>query len=474
MTSVSRAHAARDVLIGLAGRLLNLGLGLVVVILIARTLGVAGSGTWASLLAVTTIAGTLADLGIEQVAVRRMAADPDDEPDVLGALLVIRTALAVVVMLGAFAACVLLVEGEVVAGALVSATVLAAAPQTLRAAFQVRVRNDRTIAVLTFNSVIWAAAVIAIAALDGGLVAFAAAFLATTLMTTALAVTWVLRIAKIAFDRVRRHARELLAVGLVVGLGLTLTAAYGRIAQLLVLELDGERGAGLYAAAFLLVERAQVAPMAVMATLYPLISAAWPRDPDRAGGLVERGLDLMTIVSLPALGFTLVASEPLVELLYGDDFRAAADLLPILTASFVLVCWGYVFGFCALVVGRQVAATAVAALVLVATVGLGLLLIPDGGAEAAAWITLTTEALAIALMGSIVLGAFALRPRAGRLPRVVLAAAVMSGVVAALEALGVHVIALAVVAGVVYAATLPALGGISPEDRAVLRGRLRP
>jgi O-antigen/teichoic acid export membrane protein len=440
VTSVSRAHAARDVLIGLTGRLLNLGLGLVVVILVARTLGVAGSGAWASLLAVTAIAGTIADLGIEQVAVRRMAADPEDEPHVLGALLVIRTGLAVVATLGAFAACVVLVEGEVLAGALVSATVLAVAPQTLRAAFQVRVRNDRTIAVLTFNSVIWAAAVIAIAALDGGLVAFAAAFLATTLMTTALAITWVLRIAKIAFDRLRRHARELLAVGLVVGLGLTLTAAYGRIAQLLVLELDGERGAGLYAAAFL---------------------------------LVERGLDLMTIVSLPALGFTLVASEPLVELLYGDDFRAAADLLPILTASFVLVCWGYVFGFCALVVGRQVAATAVAAVVLVATVGLGLLLIPDGGAEAAAWITLATEALAIVLMGSIVLRAFALHPRAGRLPRVVLVAAVMTGVVAALEALGIHVIALAVVAGVAYAAALPALGGISPEDRALLRGRLR-
>jgi O-antigen/teichoic acid export membrane protein len=440
VTSVSRAHAARDVLIGLTGRLLNLGLGLVVVILVARTLGVAGSGAWASLLAVTAIAGTIADLGIEQVAVRRMAADPEDEPHVLGALLVIRTGLAVVATLGAFAACGVLVEGEVLAGALVSATVLAVAPQTLRAAFQVRVRNDRTIAVLTFNSVIWAAAVIAIAALDGGLVAFATAFLATTLMTTALAITWVLRIAKIAFDRLRRHARELLAVGLVVGLGLTLTAAYGRIAQLLVLELDGERGAGLYAAAFL---------------------------------LVERGLDLMTIVSLPALGFTLVASEPLVELLYGDDFRAAADLLPILTASFVLVCWGYVFGFCALVVGRQVAATAVAALVLVATVGLGLLLIPDGGAEAAAWITLATEALAIVLMGSIVLRAFALRPRARRLPRVVLAAAAMTGVVAALEALGVHVVALAVVAGVAYAAALLVLGGISPEDRALLRGRLR-
>lgn len=473
MTSVSRAHAARDVLIGLSGRVLNLGLGLIVVILVARTLGVEGSGVWASLLAVTTIAGTVADLGMEQVAVRRMAADPDEEPDVLGALLVVRTALAVVATLGAFVACVLLVEGEVLAGALVSATVLAVAPQTLRAAFQVRVRNDRTIAILTFNSLIWAAAVVAIAALDGGLVAFAAGLLVTTLITTALATTWVSRVARIAFDRVRRHARELLGVGLVVGLGLTLTSAYGRIAQVLVLELDGERGAGLYAAAFLLVERAQVAPMAVMATLYPLISAAWPSEPDRARSLVEAGLELMTLVSLPTLGFTLVASEPLIELLYGDDFRAAADLLPILTAAFVLICWGYVFGFCSLVVGRQVAATAVAAVVLVATVGLGLLLIPDGGAEAAAWITLATEALAIVVMGSIVLRAFALRPRAARLPRVVLAAAAMTGVVAALDSLGVHVIALAVVAGIVYAAALLMLGGISPEDRALLRGRLR-
>jgi hypothetical protein len=35
------------------------------------------------------------------------------------------------------------------------------------------------------------------------------------------------------------------------------------------------------------------------------------------------------------------------------------------------------------------------------------------------------------------------------------------------------VVALAVVAGVAYAAALLVLGGISPEDRALLRGRLR-
>ena len=57
-----------------------------------------------------------------------------------------------------------------------------------RVAFQTRVRNDLTILVLTVNSILWTAAVVAIAATDGGMVWFAAAFLASAVCSVGLGV----------------------------------------------------------------------------------------------------------------------------------------------------------------------------------------------------------------------------------------------------------------------------------------------
>ena len=72
------------------------------------------------------------------------------------------------------------------AGLLLTGTLLLAPLSMTRVAFQTRVRNDLTILVLTVNSILWTAAVVAIAATDGGMVWFAAAFLASAVCSVGL------------------------------------------------------------------------------------------------------------------------------------------------------------------------------------------------------------------------------------------------------------------------------------------------
>ena len=154
---VTDRRATADVLVQIVGRVLNLALGIVVTLLIVRSLGDNRFGEWSTVFAVTTIAGYFASMGLEPTAVRRAAADRGREAEWLGALVTLRLALAVPVTLVSLGAVLLLAnDNEMrVAGLLVAGSILLGGPGTLRTVFQLRVRNYVPIAVMTLNSVLW-------------------------------------------------------------------------------------------------------------------------------------------------------------------------------------------------------------------------------------------------------------------------------------------------------------------------------
>ena len=183
---VARARAAADVAIQVLGRALNLLPGIVVTVLLTRALGDDGFGSWSTALAIVQIATPFGDFGLEQVAVRKAAAAREDERDWIGALITLRLAFALpVAIVTAIVQLVIADNAEMAAaGLLLTGTLLVAPVSMTRVAFQTRVRNDLTILVLTVNSILWTAAVIAIAASDGGMVWFAAAFLGSAVAST--------------------------------------------------------------------------------------------------------------------------------------------------------------------------------------------------------------------------------------------------------------------------------------------------
>jgi O-antigen/teichoic acid export membrane protein len=454
--TAEQTRPVRDVGIQLVGRVVNLALGVVVTVVLVRALGVEGNGRWATLMAVTTIAGYLGELGMEPAAVRRAAADRAAEPAWLGALLVVRLALAIPA--AAIAAAIGLALSDSphmrVAAILLAATVVVTAPGSLRAAFQLRVRNDVPIAVMTVNSVLWTVAVVIIAAAGGSLVAFAAALLVVALVTTALQAGLALRVVHLAMDGLRDHVRDLAKVGVVVGLGSLLTLAYSKIDQALVLHYAGEHDAGLYGAAYLLLDRAQFVPAAVLTTLFPIAAASWPQDAARVRRLVQMAAEYLALVSLPALAFTIVAARPTVVTLFGKDFAGAASVLPILMAAFVSTCFGYLVGYMSVVLGLQRRFLKFALAALVFNVGLNMILIPRYGYVAAAWVTLATEALVFSLSARAALGEMRMRPALTRIARIAVAAAAVGLAAWAARALGAPFGVLVAVAAVGY---LPAL-----------------
>jgi O-antigen/teichoic acid export membrane protein len=476
MTAEStRVRATRDVVRQLLGRVLNLGLGVVVTAVVARSLGDAGFGEWSSVLVVVQIAAYLADLGLEQVGVRKAAAEPEREAEWIGATVALRAVVSLPATLVSILVALLIADndGMALAGLLVSTTILLSGPNTTRALLQLRLRNDVNVAVVTFSSVVWGAAAIAVSAADGGLVPLAVAFLAAALATTALQVWLGLRAGAIHLLGSRHLWRPLARIGIPLATGGVLVLAYARIDQILVLELVGAREAGLYAAVYRILEQAHFLPLTVSMTLLPLVSAAHPSDPARVRELLQTTVQYLAVVALPALGVALAVSGPAIELLYGAEFADAAPALPVLMGAFVVICFGYLSGNMVVVLGLQRRFVGYAIVGLVLNVGLNLLLLPRYGFLAAAWTTLATELAVVGLAWRAVLGELRFRPALGRVYRAAAATAAMTLLLLGLRAIDTPAVPLLLAAAVSYPLLALALRAISLEDLRQLRALRR-
>ncbi|HTA15280.1 MAG TPA: hypothetical protein VK781_10545, partial [Solirubrobacteraceae bacterium] len=168
---VGARRATIDVAVQVFARVGNLALGVVVTLVVVRALGTNGFGQWSTIFAVTQIATNFGELGLTQVAVGRAAREPAHQGDWLGALVSLRVMLAIPATIASLIAILLIAPTQEtqVAGALIAVTVLLAAPAAVTAAFQLRVRNDISMAIMTLGSILWAAGAIAVSLLSGGI-----------------------------------------------------------------------------------------------------------------------------------------------------------------------------------------------------------------------------------------------------------------------------------------------------------------
>lgn len=461
-----------DVAVQIIARILNLALGVVVTLILAHALGSRDFGLWSTLFAITQITASFGELGLSQIAVSRAAREPEREADWLGGLLSLRLLLAIPITLASILAVFLLVGGHHgrLAGTLLSLVLLAGAPTALNVIFQIRVRNHISMALLTMNSVVWGGGVIVVAIASGGIVAFAGVFLAVTVFTTAVTTLLASRITVISLHGVRRLWPAMLRVGLGLGAAGILVTLYVKLDQILVFKIAGSRQAGLYGAAYRLLDQIQFIPASVMTTLFPLIAASYPHDRERVRALLQVTAEFLTMASLPILAFTIVAAHPIIALLFGSQFDGAAPALPILAGAFVSISFGYLVGNMVVILEIQRQFLAFAAVGLAINALLNVLLIPRYGFLAAAWITLLTEVTVMSLSMRTVLARLELRPRFDRLARTLLAASAMGLAVWLARIGGVPFGGLVAIAALSY---VPALALLRVLTRAQLLSVLR-
>jgi O-antigen/teichoic acid export membrane protein len=442
-----------DIAAQILGRVLDLALGIVVTVALVRYLGDADYGKWATIMSITTFITVAGSLTLPRVVIPKAAAEPEREGSWLAAMVQLQAWIAVPGTLIAIVVVLLISRGGdmVVAGLIASLLVLLNLPNAVGTVFQLHVRNDVTTVLSLLNSLIWTVGVFIVAAVGGGLPAIAAVFVTAT--TLSLLPMLVLALRRVHFDW--GGGRKLW--GVIVKLALPVAAygmavnAYNGIDQLIVFSLGGSRDAGLYAAVYRILNQAGVFPAAVFTTLLPILAAAYATtDLPRVHRLMQVATENLMVLAFGGIAVAVAAGEPILELLYGSDFKTAAPTLVILMCAFALIEMGYVFGSMVLVLGIQRRLLKFAVIALAVNVTLNLIFVPIYGYVAAAVVTLITEGLILVLTVRVVAPILEFRLQRGPLLRTAAAAAGMGLIVWGVRQTGVPTVVLLVVAPVAY------------------------
>jgi O-antigen/teichoic acid export membrane protein len=452
------------------GKAAVLGIGLASVVVTTRYLGAADYGKVALAFAFIQMLGVLADVGLLTVVVREISRDPAQTDRLVGNALLLRLALSLVTLVLAALASLLMPWDENVRVALLIAGVpfvLGLVNSALVAVFQARLRMDRAAVSDVVGRAASFVALVVVVTLDAGF--YAVVGTAAVGAAVTLVVTWALvrREAHPAPRAERSVWRSLLVTALPIGAALAVSEVFFRLDTLLVSAFRSYHEVGLYSLSYRIVELIAILPAIVMTSVFPLLSRYVHESRERAARTIDAAGDLFVAVGVPIAAGGLIVAPELVRAIGGDEFAGAADALRILLFAVALAFVSGLFGHSLIAGGRQGSALRLGLGALGFNLVLNLIAIPAWGIEGAAAVAVASEVLLVAGGYLLVRRELGLVPRFALLWRVVLAAAVMGGVLALVSEWPLAV--LIALGALLYGAALWALGGIDPRRLGELR-----
>ncbi len=375
----------------LGARIVSRLVALVMVIVLARHLGDTAYGRYTTLIAYSALVSVIADLGLSPLYTREAARSPQRIPEYLGTLLTGKVVLAVaasLVLAVALAAANL--GGLAVPGA--ALLVLTTYASLLRNTFYARGRLEFEAVAILAEIAIQAGLILAGARAGGGVAffvwAYAASYGFTCVYCLAVISAFGLGSPRPAFDR--RLFRVWLRLALPFALGAFLTNLYFRADVPILQHFKPFQEVGWYQFAYKPFEALQFVPLAVQATVYPLLAVYYRESRERLGVTYARFFKVLVVMGWPLTVGTFVLAVPVGRLF--QLFPQSVPSLRILALAIVFLFANSAFTAMLYAIDRQDLFAWATAVAVIVNIGLNLVFIPVYGYLGASAITVVTEA----------------------------------------------------------------------------------
>jgi O-antigen/teichoic acid export membrane protein len=385
----------------LAGlRVLGPACSLLLVLAISRRLGAEDLGRYGLAYAYLTVFGIVAPLGLPGLLIR----DGARHPPALGKLLANATALGagLSILLGlAMAGAGRFLEYDAATSAALLILSLALLPSTLLA-----YTEAAFLALERPRPMFWASLVehalkvglgVALLGRGYGLPAVLAAAVLGRVAASTVSLVWLHRLGVLRrWHADRTVLRGLAAQGPVLALSGICATLCWRSDVFLLAHWKGAAEVGLYTAAYRLLDVAILAPQCLCQALSPQLAAS--RGRCASGPVLLRRLIGFNLALAAAL---TLAAAPVLRLLYGPGFRAAAPVLALLIWTAAPYAWNRYQAAVLVASDRHRTDLALNAGVLTLNVLLNLAAIPQWGARGAAAVTLAGALVYAAVQGAV-------------------------------------------------------------------------
>lgn len=159
---------------------------------------------------------------------------------------------------------------------------------------------------------------------------------------------------------------------------------YYRIDQVMLFDMLGDKELGLYSSTVRIIESLDIIPTSFMLSCFPLLSKYFMDTTDKFEKLYKLSFKYLSTVLLPiCVGITIFA-EPIIRLLYGNEFLGAALVLRILVWSEISAFLGVVHNSILISTGLQRLDFILTSLSAIMNIILNIILIPVYGIVGAA------------------------------------------------------------------------------------------
>jgi O-antigen/teichoic acid export membrane protein len=392
------------------GKVALLVAGLVTLRLVTGYLGVETFGDYAIVLSLAPILLVFADLGIATLLARELVQSPERREELAGTLLWFRIAASVGVFLVFLAVMPFLPYDHHVKVGLAIACLgvsFLSLGSFATPFFQVSLRLELVALLDCLVAVLMVASVAAVTMFDLGFYALVGVNALVGLVNVAVAAVLIRRFWRPSLRLDRGQARRLLSDGLPLAAVIVLGLLHFRIDAVLLSLLRPAEDVGIYTVAYRFLEQSLVLPGVFMAAVFPLLAAAVRGE--GADDVVRKSFSFLTLIAVPAALSLMVLADPLVALVAGAGFEAAAVPLRILAPALVFAFVNAVFASLLIALNRQRALILVSAAGILLNVLVNLYAIPRFGYVGAAVTTVISEGVGLCAVFVLARRAFPFR-----------------------------------------------------------------
>jgi len=316
-------------------------ISLFVIIYLARYLGTVGFGKYSFVFAYISFFVIISDLGFQSILVREMSRDESIAPKLIGNVYIIKSTSTI------FAVALPMIVITLTSYPSDTITYVYIASFTLlfmsfsdlyTSIFQANLRMEyNTLAKLTFK-VLSAGLILWIIFSHGTLMQIMFVMVFSESIKMLISYLFSRKFVRPRFEIDFKLWKYLFKESLPLALSSVIWIIYYQIDMVMLSPMKGDAAVGIYSAAHKLFDPFSLIPIALMISLFPVMSEAFKTSKDRLIKSYRLSLKHLLIIALPiTMGITFLADK-IVLLIYGAGFAESATVLQILI-------WALVFTF---------------------------------------------------------------------------------------------------------------------------------
>jgi len=399
MSSTS-VKIAWNTIVQMVGKVASTLLGLTIVAILTRYLSISDYGTFTFVMVFVTMFGTIADWGLTLITVREASKDENEAGAIIGNVLVIRLALALLAVIAAIITINLLPYSQTIRN-LTSLAALFLLAQSLKTSFQivfnVKMKMHNWAISEFVANLVTLAMIISVKLFGGGIAEIVLAYLAGHLVAAGAAWFLGVRLLPIKYSLLQKNTKFLLWESLPMGALLVVFTIYNRLDTVILSLVKGQEPVAVYGVAYRIFEVLVLGAAYFTNSILPLISNLAHTDRKKFGEVYKKSFVVLTYLGIFVAVVNFVAAPWMVAIVAGSKFSGSVIALRILSLSLIVSYFNHLNGYALIALGLQPYSFWIAAIALIVNLSLNIILIPLFSYSAAAFTTFLTEGLIVVM-----------------------------------------------------------------------------